>query len=76
MHYIPTDCDEKELKDQFVAMFDGKLKQENIHVVKKFDEFVATYLDISESAKVVRDLRTNKYRKILKEDQNCTADQA
>jgi len=42
VHYIPKKCDEGELKDKLVEMFEGKVKRENIHVVKKLDEFVGT----------------------------------
>jgi len=42
VHYIPKDCDVDILKDKFVLMFEGKVKKENIHVVKKLDEFVGT----------------------------------
>lgn len=46
VHNIPDKAKSDDIKEKLSKVFEGRVKQENIHVVKKFDKNISVFQDL------------------------------
>ena len=65
LYGIPTNAKSEEIRDSLTFLFHGKTVTSNVHVVKHFSNWLQVFENLNEKGKVLRDLRTRKFRKQL-----------
>jgi len=70
---IPKEMQVPNVKEIILKM-SSDIKEDNIHIAKRFDDRIQTFKDLIAAAKVLKDMRTIKFREIKGKNPDYSTD--